>query len=266
MLARLNYVTGRPDDIEVSQRQADYELALAQVDDAQRKLERLKDGADPVDLASVESRIAAAQATLNQSRIIAPFAGVVTLVKPMVGDQTAPGLQAFRVDDLSRMLVDVQISEVDINSVSVDQPVTLIFDAALGREYTGKVVEVGQVGSVVSGAVNFTVTVELLDPDEQVRPGMTAAVNITVREVDNVLIVPNRAVRMVDGARVVYILRDGAPVKVEIRLGATSDLVSEAISDDLKEGDLVILNPPVSSFGGGPPGGGGMRGGGGGGD
>jgi HlyD family secretion protein len=89
------------------------------------------------------------------------------------------------------------------------------------------------------------VTVELTDADELVKPGMTAAVNVVVTELKDVMLVPNRAVRLVDGKRVVYVLRDGKPVQVEIRLGASSDTMSVIVSGDLKIGDLVVLNPPI---------------------
>jgi len=99
----------------------------------------------------------------------------------------------------------------------------------------------------------------LTDPDELVRPGMTAAVNVLVKQLDGVLLVPNRAVRVVDGERVVYVLKNGLPVATKIRLGATSDAVSEVVGGDLQEGDLIILNPPAAGLngpmGGGRPGG-----------
>ena len=82
---------------------------------------------------------------------------------------------------------------------------------------------------------------------------MTAAVNITVRELSDVLLVQNRAVRQVNGKRVVYVLKENKPVAVEIQLGATSDTNSEVAGGNLKENDLVILNPPSatgSPFGG----------------
>ncbi len=254
--AKLNYVTGRPDEQEIAQRKAALDVAAAQLEDAKRKLERIKDGPDPLDVAGLEARITAAQATLNQVYITAPFDGVITASEPLVGDQVTPGKFAFRLDDLSHLLVDVQVSEIDINNIQVGQPVTLSFDAVLGKTYNGVVVEVGRAGSVVQGAVNFTVTVELTDADEFVRPGMTAAVNILVKEVKDVLVVPNRAVRVVDGQRVVYVLKNGLPEMVKIRLGATSDTVSEVINGDLKVGDLIVLNPPVTFSGpmGGPPG------------
>lgn len=256
LVAQLNYATGRPDEQEVAQRKAAMEVALAQLEDARRKLERLQNGPDPLDVAVLEARITAAQATLNLARITAPFDGVITDAEPLPGDQVTPGRQAFRIDDLSHLLVDVQVSEIDINSVQVGQPVTMSFDAILGKTYNGVVVEVGRTGTVVQGAVNFTVTVELTDADEFVRPGMTAAVNILVREVKDVLVVPNRAVRVIDGQRVVYVLKNGAPEMVKIRLGAISDTVSEVVSGDLREGDLIVLNPPTTFSGpmGGPPG------------
>lgn len=256
LVAQLNYATGRPDEQEVAQRKAAMEVALAQLEDAKRRLERLKDGPDPLDVAVLEARITAAQATLNLARITAPFDGVITDAEPLPGDQVTPGKLAFRIDDLSHLLVDVQVSEIDINSIQIGQPVTMSFDAILGKTYNGVVVEVGQAGTVVQGAVNFTVTVELTDADELVRPGMTAAVNILVREVKDVLVVPNRAVRVIDGQRVVYVLKNGVPEMVKIRLGAISDTVSEVVSGDLNVGDLIVLNPPTTFNGpmGGPPG------------
>jgi len=116
-------------------------------------------------------------------------------------------------------------------------------------------VEVAQTGTSVQGVVNFKVTVELTDADQDVKPGMTAAVNIVVEEMQDVVLVPNRAVRLVDGQRVVYLLVDGQPVKTEIRLGSSSDTMSVIAGGDVNEGDIVVLNPPVEFGPGGGPGG-----------
>jgi len=239
---------------EIAKADADLALKEAQYEDAKRAYERLADGPNKDDLAAAQARVEAAQATLNMAQLTAPFAGTVTEAAPLPGDQVTAGIVAFRVDDLSSLLVDVELSEVDINSVIVGQAVTLSFDAILGGEYQGQVTKVSQAGVVVNGVVNFTVTVELTDADELVKPGMTAAVNIVVREINDAVLVPNRAVRLVDGDRVVYVTgEDGLPKKIEIRLGASSDTVSVVVGGDLKEGDQVILNPPVEFQGGGGP-------------
>ena len=235
----------------------DLSLAQAKLADAQREFDRLNEG-NSVEIAAAQARVDAAQATLNLARVIAPFSGTVTESHSLSGDQIAAGATAFRLDDLSSLFVDVEVSEVDINSVTVGQPASLSFDAILNRDYHGEVVEVATAGNNVSGVVNFTVTVELTDADELVKPGMTAAVNITVNETQDVLLVPNRAVRLSDGARVVYLLVNEQPVKTEINLGSSSDTMSAVAGGEVKAGDIVILNPPVEFGPGGGPGGGGF--------
>jgi len=239
---------------------ADIALLEAQLADAQREWERLKDGPDPDDIAVAESRIAAAQATLNQIHIPAPFEGVITQLDTKPGDQVNPGTLAFRLDDFSRLLVDLEVSEVDINQIKDGQDVTLSFDAILAKEYQGKVVEVALVGTNIQGIVSFTVTVELLDADEDVRPGMTSAVNIVISQLEETLLVPNRAVRIVEGERVVYILKgDNTLEPVQVTLGASSETQSEVVEGEIAIGDKIVLNPPSmffenGGFGGPPPG------------
>ena len=241
-------------DEEKAKADADLDLKEAQYEDAKRAYERVADGPNQDDLAAAQARVDAAQATLDLAHLTAPFAGTVTEAFPLAGDQVSAGTIAFRVDDLSSLLVDVELSEVDINRVTVGQPVTLTFDAILGTEYEGQIVKVAQAGTVVGGVVNFTVTVELTDADELVKPGMTAAVTIVVEEIKDAVLVPNRAVRLVDGNRVVFLMtEEGAPEKVEIRLGSSSDTMSVVVGGDLKEGDTIILNPTADLTGSGPP-------------
>lgn len=239
---------------EIDKADADLNLKEAQYEDAKRTYERLVDGPSKDDLTAAQARVDAAQATLNLARLTAPFAGTVTEAFPLPGDQVSIGTTAFRLDDLSSLLVDVELSEVDINSVAVGQEVTLSFDAILEKKYEGQVIKVSQAGTVVGGVVNFTVTVELTDADELVKPGMTAAVNIVVQEITDAVLVPNRAVRLVDGERVVFVpVAEGKPEKVEILLGSSSDTTSVVIGGDLKEGDQIILNPSADLTGSGPP-------------
>ena len=82
---------------------------------------------------------------------------------------------------------------------------------------------------------------------------MTAAVSIVVNQLEDVLLVPNRAVRFLEGRQVVYILKEGAPAPVDIKLGASSETVSEVIDGELKVGDAIVLNPPAVFDNNGPP-------------
>jgi len=250
----LNWYTGHPTETEQALLDADVALAEAQLADAEREWNRLKDGPDPDDIAAAEVRIAAAEANIKLSRIAAPFAGTITSVEIKPGDQVTPGTLAFGLADLSHLLVDVEVSEIDVNRVQLGQPVMLNFDAVLDRTYQGEVVEVGLTGMIVQGVVNFKVVVELHDLDEAIKPGMTAAVNIVVNQIEGVLLVPNRAVRVQDGERVVYVLRGRMLEQVKVRLGVSSETHSEVIESILKQGDLIVLNPPAVFDMTGPPG------------
>ena len=257
--ANWRYAQGLPDESEIDIAEGNLALAQAQYEDAVREWERLKDGPDPDDIAAAEARIAALEATLDLINLRAPFDGTITEIRSKVGDEVSPGSVSFRLDDLSRLLVDVEIPEIDINRLNVGMPARISFDAINGREYEGIITQVARVANISAGIVNFTVTLELTNPDEFVRPGMTAAVNIIESEIENVLIIPNRAVRLREGQRVVYILKPGEmiPTPVDITIGSTSDLQSEIIEGDIEEGDVIVLNPPLEfEPQGGPFGGG----------
>lgn len=244
----LNWLLSSPDKTQIDTANAEVAVAQARLKDAMREWERLKDGPDPDDIAAAQARVAAIKATLGMVDLEAPFSGTITDSRSMVGDQVSPGTVSFQIDDLSHLLVDVMIPEVDINRIVVGQSATLSFDAIQNKTYNGIVTGVARVGTVTSGMVNFKVTIEINDSDEAVRPGMTAAVNIVVDDLKNVTLIPNRAVRLRDGNRVVYVLRNGIPEPVQITLGATSESYSELAAGDLQIGDPIVLNPPSADF------------------
>jgi HlyD family secretion protein len=241
----LDFYKNDPNTKEVSISQGEIAVAKAKLDDAQREWDRLKNGSDPADIEAAKARVAAIQATLDMAKVIAPFSGPITDASGMVGDLVNNGADAFRIDDLSHLFIEVQIPEVDISLIKVGQKATITFDAVNNAEYSGTVKDVAHVGTEISGSVNFKVTLELLKPDEHVLPGMTAAINILVSDIKDVLIVPNRAVRIVNDQHVVYILQNGTPVAVNIEIGSSSDSYSEVKSGSLKVGDILILNPPT---------------------
>lgn len=245
-----------PSEEDKAKATADYELAKANVAYWEQEVARWQDGPPADQVALLEAQIAAAQATLDLARITAPFAGVVTRVQVHPGDVVNPGTVAFRLDDLDTLLVDVEVTELDVNALRPGQQATLTLDAVLGKEYHGMVEQVSPVGQPTNTGIVFTVTVRLTDADALVKPGMTAAVTIFTERKEGVLLVPVRAVRTQDGQTVVYVLPPGAarPEPVPITLGASSGTLVEVLEGDLKEGDLVVLNPPTQTlnlFGGG---------------
>jgi HlyD family secretion protein len=240
-----------PDPIDVAVAEAYLSGAQAQLADAERSWARIENGTSPADIALLEALLADAQREwerLKDGPDPADISAAEARVQP--NDQVDPGVPALRLDDLSHLWVDVEVSEVDINQVEIGQPAILTFDAILAKEYHGVVVEVAPVGDENQGVINFKVTVELSDADAAVRPGMTAAVEIVVSQLDEALLVPNQAVRAVNGTRMVYIMEENGDLKpVEVTLGATSDRYSQLLEGDLQPGDLLVLNPSEQQIG-----------------
>ena len=263
--ANYNYLLGGPDPIKVAA--ADARLALAQTKliDAQRAYDRVKNGPSESDIQIAQNRVTIAQAAVNQSSITAPFAGTITELNAMKGDMVSAGVQAMRLDDLSKMFVDLSVTEVDINKIQVGQTAEVTLDAIPGTNYTGKVIEVGQVGTDSGGVVYFKVTVQLDEPDDSVRPGMTATASVHVGQQENVLLVANRAIRTENGNHILYVPAPQIGLRpVTVQVGDSDD-TSTVIIAGVKEGDEYITDPPSTTttnpaafrgiFGAGPGGG-----------
>jgi HlyD family secretion protein len=240
--AVVNWYTSGPTANEIAQADANLAVAQAKMADAQRTWDQVKNGPSASELASAQAKIDAAQAVVNQSRLAAPFNGTITVLNSKLGDLVNSGTVAARIDDLSTMFVDLSISEVDIAKVKINQKATLTFDAIASKTYNGFIHDIDLAGSVSSGTVNYNVTIQLIDTDSQIMPGMTASASIVLDSVENVLTVPSRGVRVANNQSYVIVLRNGALERIQVRLGLSSDTNVQVISNQLQDGDVVVTN------------------------
>lgn len=262
--ANLNFCLAEYSEREIAEAELEIELAEARVARLQDRVTVLSDGPDPDEVTILETRLAIAQSRLDSPTIKAPFSAVVTDLPTQVGDVVQMGIKAVQLDNLADLQLKVQISEIDIPQVRVGQPAQLVFDAYFEHTFNGEVTEISPVGTTVQGVVEYTVTVQILDADVRIRPGMTVAVTILIEEIDDVFVIPNDAIVSTNGQDRVYVQRGGEYVAVPVTLGFYSDFYSEVIEADIREGELIVLNPPAEITGvmpfGGPPGGGGFGG------
>jgi hypothetical protein len=108
----------------------------------------------------------------------------------------------------------------------------------------------------INSLVRLPETVKIANKSRNIKPGMTAADNIFVNQLHDVLLVPNRAICTENGKRTVYILKNGVATPIEITLGSSSNTQSQLTGGNLAVGDLTILNPPSTTTSGLPSGGG----------
>jgi HlyD family secretion protein len=241
-LANLNWLRGKPEAQELAQADADVLVAKAKLEDAKRTYEKVKNGPSKEDLDAAQAKIDAAQNTINSVRLVAPFDGTISTMTMQVGDFVDSKI-GVRFDNLSTFYADLQVSEIDINQIKLGQKGTVTFDAVPNKTFDIVVTDISQVGTVLQGSVNFTVTIQVVNPDKAIKPGMTASANIIVDQVDNVLLVPNRSVQTVNRQQSVIAVREGQIVTVRVRLGLSADSRSQVVQGELQEGEKILANP-----------------------
>ena len=253
-----NSLTSTGTETQIAVAEAGVAVAEEMFKAAQAEYDRLLAGPTDEEVAAAEASYAAAEAAMEQSLIEAPFDGVVALAIPQVGDYVEAEDTAFELINDAHYYMDVLVNELDIDQIQVGQSATIVLDAFQDVEYEAEVVKVGAIGADSSGVINYTVVVELLEPNASVRSGMTASVEIHVAISEETLLVPNQAVRLENGQQVVYLMEPGTGMRaVEVTLGSSSDSFTQVLAGDLQAGDLVVLNPETTSSGGEFPGPGG---------
>ncbi len=225
---------------ELDQAESDYLSNLAQVAAAKAQVTQSR------------ASLSTAETNLGYTKIIAPVDGTIVSREIDVGQPVAASFQApelFTIaQDLTKMQIEVSVSEADIGKVAVGQDVTYTLDGYQDSVFQGKVTQVRISPTTVSNVVTYTVIVNVNNEDLKLIPGMTANVSIITDKSENVLCAPSLALKYnpnTDGTRYktqgIWVLeKNNKPKRVEIQTGASNDSKVEVISDELKEGDKII--------------------------
>jgi HlyD family secretion protein len=197
---------------------------------------------NPAYLVAAEAKVQALINTINSAKIIAPFDGTITDLISSAGDTVSSGIEALQMDDLTHLMIDVSVSEVDINKLTVGQEALITFAAIPSKTYKGLVTRIGNAGSSSSGVVQFGATIQVVDADQMVKPGFSATISIVINKVQNVLLIPNLAiVTDSSGKSFTLLSKNGTTTPLIIDLGLKSDQYSEVKSSGLNEGDTVLI-------------------------
>ena len=261
-LATYNAYAGHASQATVDSANAALAVAKANLAQDQAYLAALTGGTVPANatgtsllkLEQAQLAVQTAQENLASVTIVAPFDGTITQSSAVPGQVVSNATAAFRIDDLSNLVVTIQVVEIDVNSVKVGQPASITFDAIPNKTYTGKVIKVDMAAATGSGTVNFSVSVQLTDADAQVKPGMSANVTITTNKVADALLIPSTAIFTdTNGQDYVYLVQNGTPTAVPVTVGAVSDTSSQITGNSLQQGDTIVLSfaSTTSSSGGG---------------
>lgn len=225
---------------ELDQAESDYLSNLAQIGAARAKINQAR--------ASYKT----AMTNLGYTKIIAPVDGTIISREIDLGQPVAASFQApelFTIaQDLTKMQIEVNVSEADIGKVKEGQQVTYTLDGYPDRLFYGKVTQVRISPTTVSNVVTYSVIVGVDNKDLTLKPGMTANVSIITSKSENILCAPSVALKYTpetDGKKYqsqgLWILANNKPQRIDIETGASDDTNIEVKSDKIKIGDKVII-------------------------
>jgi len=186
---QLNYLGGTPNDITMEKAEANRALAQAQLDDAEKAYKILKEGPDPDDVQLAKARLdnanatlKAAQASLDDLELRAPFSGAIISFDVKEGESVSPGIPLVLLADLSTWQVETtDLAESDVASLREEMKATITLDAFPDKRFEGVITEISLLGEDRRGSVTYTVCLTFDPGDVPVRWGMTAFVDITLQ-------------------------------------------------------------------------------------
>ena len=222
-------------------------------------------------LSTTKAQLKRDQTNYGYSIIKSPVAGVVVDRVVDVGQTVAASLQTptlFKIaQDLSNMQIDTSFAEADIGRIKLDQVAKFNVDAFPNKNFEGIVKQIRLNPTNTANVVTYDVVISVDNPEKLLLPGMTAYVNINFAKHDNVLLVPNAALRYRPkneelnlamkkekksddnkstaksdgfGSGKVYVLRNNKPEMIRVKTSITNGKFTEIISSDIKLNEFVI--------------------------
>jgi len=178
----------------IAQSQAAIEQSQAQVQQAQAQVQQ-----NSAQVQQAQAALSLAEVNLSHTTITSPIDGIVVSRDVNVGQTVAASLSAptlFTIaNDLTQMQVIANIDQADIGLVEQAKSVKFSVDAFPGKEFDGKIAEMRLNPVNVQNVVTYNVVINVDNPEQKLKPGMTANLTITIDERNNVLKVPNSALR-----------------------------------------------------------------------
>lgn len=213
-------------------------IADSALEAARLQYETLQSGAVEASVAAAEAARISLQDQLNNCNLTAPISGTVGSITVSLGDTASPQSPVAYVSDTTRLQVEVQVSEADVNFIENGSKVNVYISSLSSQPFAGTVISVDR----MAGPMNrkFTVRVGLDKPEPQMRPGMFAEVVLATEEAENTLCVPIEAVIARGEKSVVYTVdAENRARPIEVSTGIANDRLIQ-ILDGLEAGTPVI--------------------------
>lgn len=241
-------------------------LSQQELDEAETDL-----AANLAQYAQIQAQVQSDKVNLENTIIRSPVSGVVINREIDEGQTVAASFQTPTLikiaQDLSKMQINANFSEADLGKLKEGQAATFRVDAFAQRQFDGQIRQIRLNPTTQQNVVTYDVVINVDNPDLALLPGMTAYVDIILEQRNEALLLPNAALRFKPevsndkntaanndknkprkgtgenrGMAKVYILEQGKPKEIKVKVGISNGKFTEVLSNELKEGNAVIVN------------------------
>jgi len=189
-------------------------------------------------LTQAEINVKKAVLSLEKTKIRAPFSGIVTDIKVSIGENIVTGRELFTLVDISLIRVHARVLESEIGKMKVGREVDLKFSAYQGKVFKGKVAAISPI--VNPEDKTCRVIVDVVNLEEEIKPGMHAEVEIAAEIHERKLLVPQDAVLTRAGRKLLFVVEDGLAKWRYIEVGLENEGYAEVL-DGVQDGEQVII-------------------------
>ncbi len=233
-----------------------------ELDDAKQKLDNIPsaDGkaalsaAEQQTISNANQEVSIQSSTLADCQIRSKIDGTVTRVNTKVGrfaDETEDDKPMFVIENIENLQMKVLVGENDIGKISIGQKADITTDSMGKESVAGEVVRISPTDELKEGSAServIPVYININEKNDKLIAGVTARATIHIAEASQALTVPFEAIgELEDGSNVVYVVNEDNTIHiVPVELGLETDLYTEIISDELTEGQTIVLSPSLS--------------------
>ena len=214
----------RATELRETRAEAEYERAEAELEMAQAEVAKAEAKVNEAEIAKKQAEI-----NLAYTVITAPVDGEVIDRRVNIGQTVVAGMNApslfLLAQDLSQLLVWAAVNEADIGEIHVGQSVTFTVDAYRDQVFSGRVSQIRLNASLQQNVVTYGVIVDVENPDGKLLPYMTAKLQFEVTRKNDIVLVPNQALRWQPAwSQVSPAARQGLPLPNAEPAGATGSI------------------------------------------
>lgn len=208
-----------------------------------------------LDVKQKENALSDAEENLSYYHITAPFDGIIASVPVEVGDDASSGTVLGTIIT-SQKLATIVLNEVDVAKIKLGQKATLTFDAVPDLTIAGQVSEIDSIGTVSQGVVDYNVQISFSTQDDRVKSGMSADATIITDMAQDVVVVPNGAIKTANNGTSYVQAFDSSipgavvgtqgfttvliPKQIQVGTGLANDTSTE-ITSGLNVGDIIVI-------------------------